>query len=247
MELRRNQVRNAFQLLLTAQGTPCILAGDEFFNSQKGNNNVYCQDNEVGWVNWSRLKTDDSLFRYVKKLIAFRKSHSCLHRKEELNGLDRTSCGMPDVSYHGDNAWQVKAEVSSRQLGVLYCGVKPDDEDCFAAYNMHWIPHVYALPSPGKGKKWYLAADTRRGILDMPELIEDQKKTELEERSIALLITRKTKEDQKSRKAAAKKKTTAAAASKMKALLKEEPGAEPEAEGRDDNEGSAPFLHDHKA
>lgn len=247
MELRRNQVRNAFQLLLTAQGTPCILAGDEFFNSQKGNNNVYCQDNEVGWVNWSRLKTDDSLFRYVKKLIAFRKSHSCLHRKEELNGLDRTSCGMPDVSYHGDNAWQVKAEVSSRQLGVLYCGVKPDDEDCFAAYNMHWIPHVYALPSPGKGKKWYLAADTRRGILDMPELIEDQKKTELEERSIALLITRKTKEDQKSRKAAAKKKTTAAAALKMKALLKEEPGAEPEAEGRDDNEGSAPFLHDHKA
>ena len=205
---------------------------------------MYCQDNEVGWVNWSRLKTDDSLFRYVKELIAFRKRHSCLHRKEELKGLDRTACGIPDVSYHGESAWQVKAEVSSRQLGVLYCGVEQEAENCFAAYNMHWIPHIYALPSPGKEKKWYLAADTRRGILETPEPVEDQKKIELEERSIALLITGKTEEDQKSRKTAEKKKATAV---KNKVPLKAENGTAPEAEGRDDNEGSAPFLHHHKA
>lgn len=192
--LRRKQVRNAFELLLTAQGTPCILAGDEFFNSQKGNNNVYCQDNETGWVNWSRLKSDDSLFRYVKELIAFRRAHSCMHRAEELKGMDRTACGLPDVSYHGESAWQVKAEVSSRQLGVLYSGVKPEDEACFAAYNMHWIPHTYALPSPGKGRKWYLAADTLQGVLAAPELLEEQKSIELEERSIALLVSRKTEE-----------------------------------------------------
>ena len=169
MALRRNQIRNAFYLLMTAQGTPCILAGDEFYNSQKGNNNVYCQDNEIGWVNWSRLKTDDSLFRYVKSLIEFRKKHQCLHRKEELQGVDRAACGVPDVSYHGENAWQVKTEVSSRQLGVLYAGSDVDDDECFVAYNMHWIPHVYALPSPGRNKKWLLAADTERGILRRPK------------------------------------------------------------------------------
>lgn len=201
--LRRRQVKNAFQLLLTAQGTPCILAGDEFFNSQKGNNNVYCQDNDIGWVNWSRLKTDDSLFQYVKSMIAFRKSHPCMHREEELNGLDRTACGMPDVSYHGESAWQVKSEVSSRQLGVLYSGVKPEDEACFIAYNMHWIPHTYALPSPGKGKKWYLAADTLEGALRTAEPLEEQKNIELEERSVAIFVCRESGEE-KSVKSAGK-------------------------------------------
>ena len=195
MALRKNQVRNAFQLLLTAQGTPCLLAGDEFYNTQKGNNNVYCQDNETAWVNWSRLKTDDSLFRYVKALISFRKAHTCLHRREELNGMDRKGCGMPDVSYHGENAWKVRSEVASRQLGVLYAGVEDGDEPCFAAYNMHWIPHEYALPSPGKGKKWYLAADTERGVLEELELLEEQKSIELKERSIALLVGREKAEE----------------------------------------------------
>ena len=190
VSLRKNQVRNAFQLLLTAQGTPCLLAGDEFGNSQKGNNNVYCQDNETAWVNWSRLRTDDSLFRYVKALIAFRKAHECLHRETALEGMDRTACGMPDVSYHGENAWRVKSEVSSRQLGVLYSGVNKQDEACFAAYNMHWLEHSFALPSPGKGKKWYLAADTADGVLEKPELLEEQKSIDLKARSISLLVSR---------------------------------------------------------
>ena len=185
--LRKAQVRNAFFLLLTAQGTPCILAGDEFYNSQKGNNNVYCQDNETGWVDWSRLKTDDTLFTFVKELIAFRRKHPCLHREEELRGMDRTACGVPDVSYHGESAWQVKDEVSSRQLGVFYSAAGPEDQECFIAYNMHWIPHAFALPSPGKGRGWKLAADTRDGILESPVSPEDQKSIELRERSITIL------------------------------------------------------------
>lgn len=197
-ELRRNQVRNAFFLLLMAQGTPCILAGDEFYNSQRGNNNVYCQDNETGWVDWSRLKTDDTLFRYVKGLIAFRKAHPCLHRKEELKGLDQTACGMPDVSYHGENAWQIQNEVSSRQLGVLYSGSGTGGSDCFAAYNMHWVPHAYALPSPGKGKAWCMAVCTADGNLEQPELLENQKEIVLRERSIALLVS--VKDERKNEK-----------------------------------------------
>lgn len=110
VNLRKSQIRNAFLLLLLAQGTPCLLSGDEFYNTQKGNNNVYCQDNATGWLDWSRLKSDRGLFDYVKALITFRKNHPCLCQKEPLKGMDRTACGMPDVSYHGENAWQVKTK-----------------------------------------------------------------------------------------------------------------------------------------
>lgn len=191
MALRKNQVRNAFALLLLAQGTPCILSGDEFCNSQKGNNNVYCQDNETGWVNWSKLRTDDTLFNYVRELIAFRRKHPCLHRAEKLRGLDRTACGVPDVSYHGENAWQVKSEIYSRQLGVLYAGADLGDTECFIAYNMHWLPHEFALPSPGKEKRWCLAADTGKGFVSAPVPLEDQKKISIPERSISVLVSEK--------------------------------------------------------
>ena len=191
IRLRKNQVKNAYMLLLTAQGTPCLLAGDEFYNSQKGNNNAYCQDNPVGWVNWSQWKEDDPLYLYVQQLIRFRKEHACLHQKEELRGIDRTSCGMPDVSYHGENAWQAKAEVASRQLGVMYAAVKGEDELCFLAYNMHWEVHKFVLPSAGKGREWLLAADTEQGMLTEAGRMEDQKEIELGARSIAILINRK--------------------------------------------------------
>lgn len=188
MELRKNQMRNALFLLMTAQGTPCLLAGDEFENTQKGNNNVYCQDNELSWLNWNKLKNNDSLFRYVKMLIKLRREHPVLHRPDALLGLDQISCGTPDVSYHGENAWQVPADVSSRQLGVLYCASGQNDNDCFIAYNMHWMRHSFALPALAKKKKWYRIAETSAGILEKPELLENQKTMVLKERNIVFLI-----------------------------------------------------------
>jgi isoamylase len=186
--LREKQIRNAFFLLLTSQGTPCVLAGDEFENTQMGNNNVYCQDNELSWLDWNKLRNNDLLFRYVKSLIMIRKDHSVFHQMRSLSGLDQTACGIPDVSYHGKNAWQVPAEVSSRQLGVLYCGKELNDTDCFVAYNMHWIEHSFALPSSTRGKKWYQIADTSAGVLKEPLQLENQKKIDIKERTIVLLI-----------------------------------------------------------
>lgn len=194
LNLRKNQVKNALELLLTAQGTPCLLAGDEFCNSQRGNNNTYCQDNETGWVNWTQLKKDDWLFQYTKSLIELRKKHHCLHQSTPLSGMDTTRCGIPDVSYHGEYAWQVKAEVSSRQLGVLYSGAKDEEEPCFTAYNMHWLQHRFALPSIGKNREWYLIMTTKDGVLPEAKKLEDQKEVLLEERSVAILIGRKMEE-----------------------------------------------------
>ena len=101
-----------------AQGTPCLLAGDEFANSQKGNNNVYCQDNETAWLNWKQLEKEKELFDYVRNLIALRKRLPILHSEKPLLGRDEMSCGVPDVSYHGESAWQIPQNVASRQLGV---------------------------------------------------------------------------------------------------------------------------------
>ncbi len=190
MELRKNQIKNAFLLLLTAQGMPCILAGDEFLNSQKGNNNVYCQDNEIGWLNWSKEGEDHWLFRYVKDLIEFRKNHPVLHCKEELIGIDRVASGVPDISYHGESAWQVPSEVSSRQLGIYYYGEAFGDVSCFVAYNMHWLSHSFALPALAKGKKWYMAVSTKEGVLAEEKLLENQKEVNLDERTICIFVGR---------------------------------------------------------
>lgn len=190
LELRKNQVKNAFALLLLAQGTPCILAGDEFGNTQKGNNNVYCQDNETGWLNWTKLKRDDSLFRYVKGLIALRKSYPLLHKEDPLLGMDKTSCGVPDVSYHGENAWQVPSEVASRQLGVFYSGGGSGETDCYVAYNMHWLEHTFALPTLLKKKQWYRVLDTKAVFGEEAEPEKEQKHIELQERSIVFLVGR---------------------------------------------------------
>ena len=110
-------------------------------------------------------------------------------QKEPLKGMDRTACGMPDVSYHGENAWQVKNEVSSRQLGVMYSGAGVGDCDCFVAYNMHWLPHSYALPSPGKENAGIWRWIRTEAFLSKSIKLEDQKRIEIRERSIAVLIS----------------------------------------------------------
>lgn len=191
LELRRKQVKNAFFLLLMAQGTPCILAGDEFGNTQKGNNNVYCQDNELAWLNWNKLEKEKELFDYVKALIALRKEHPILHAEKPLLGRDQMSCGVPDVSYHGESAWQVPSHVASRQLGVYYHGENQKDSDCFIAYNMHWVPHEFALPALPKGKKWYRILSTADCTTEMKEVLEEnQKETVVDERTIVMFLGR---------------------------------------------------------
>lgn len=190
LDLRKKQMRNAFFLLLMGQGTPCLYAGDEFANSQKGNNNAYCQDNAISWLDWKNLEKEKELFHYVKHLIALRKAHPALRQDESLTGMDRKGCGMPDVSYHGVSAWQVPSQIPSRQLGVLYSGAYAEDDECFIAYNMHWLKHSFALPTLKKGKKWYGVVDTAGEIQSEPELLKDQKEIIMSERSIGLFIGR---------------------------------------------------------
>ena len=165
-ELRSRQLRNAMLLVFLSQGTPVLLAGDEFGNSQNGNNNAYCQDNEISWLNWNLNKWDQALLDFVKHVIAFRKAHPVFHMEQEPRVMDYLACGHPDISYHGVNAWQPEFENFRRQIGILYCGAyakKPNGENddfFFVIFNMHWEPHSFALPNLPKNLVWSLAFDT---------------------------------------------------------------------------------------
>ena len=166
LELRARQLRNAMLMLFLSQGTPVLLAGDEFGNSQNGNNNAYCQDNETSWLNWNFNKWDQELLNFVKHVIAFRKAHPVFHMEQEPRVMDYLACGHPDISYHGVNAWQPEFENFRRQIGILYCGAyakKPDgqnDDFFFVIFNMHWEPHGFALPNLPKDLEWTLSFDT---------------------------------------------------------------------------------------
>ena len=190
-ELRKKQVRNAFFLLLSAQGTPCILAGDEFGNSQNGNNNVYCQDNEIAWLDWNDLKKNQELFQYVKDLIALRKELEFLHPMQELKGLQETRYGMPQISYHGEQAWKAPTRIDSRQLGVYYHWEKEEAVDCFVAYNMHWEKKNFALPPLQRGKKWYQIFTTEEAAVSRTEvLVENQREINIAGRTIVMFVGR---------------------------------------------------------
>lgn len=197
--LRHKQIRNAFTMMFLCQGVPLILSGDEFGNSQKGNNNAYCQDNEVSWLNWNLLKRNHDIYDYLKALIRFRKEHRVFHMKKPLRGMDYLSYGLPDISYHGKEAWRTDFETYGRSLGVLYCGQYTKDEDgtgddfFYTAYNMDWEYSDFALPNLPKGKSWYLSVDTEKGIVHQSgkeEKLEDQKGCKVPPRCIWILIGR---------------------------------------------------------
>lgn len=177
MGLRKQLLKNAYLLLFLSQGVPLLMAGDEFGNSQDGNNNAYCQDNAVSWLNWKLLETHKDQVEFVKCLIAFRKSHKMFHMDREPRIMDYKSCGRPDVSYHGENAWKPEFENFRRQFGILYWGAYAkhpdgsDDANFYVAYNMHWEPHMFGLPHLPKGAKWRVICNT--GHPDAADLLTD--------------------------------------------------------------------------
>ena len=166
LRLRRRQMKNAMLLLLTAQGTPMIVSGDEFGFSHRGNNNPYCQDNAVNWLDWRLAEENGDFLAFVKSAVAIRKAHPILHCPEELTMLDYLSCGFPDLSYHGEEAWKLRTDRQSRIAGLMYCGSyakrshKEDDESFYIAYNMHWEEHDFALPALPEGRTWMRILDT---------------------------------------------------------------------------------------
>ncbi|NLL76713.1 MAG: hypothetical protein GX235_05650 [Clostridiales bacterium] len=204
LELRTRQIKNVLVMLFMSQGTPLIYSGDELGNTRYGNNNPYCQDNETGYVKWNMSPLGKTIFSYMKDLISLKKMHPLLRNKNEMKVLDYIGCGYPDVSYHGEEAWRPELSSYSRYVGVMYCGFygkkdkKEDDNFFYIAYNMHWLPHVFALPKLPKGMKWCLLTDTGETGEDMriKELAKDdeeQPRVEVKPRTVHIYISEQKK------------------------------------------------------
>ena len=214
--IRRKQIRNAMVLLFLSQATPLLLAGDEFGNSKSGNNNAYCQDNEISWLNWNQRKTNADIYEFAKYLIGFRKAHPVFHMEKKALNMDYMACGHPDVSFHGVKVWRPEYENFRRQLGILYCGdygKKSDgssDDYFFVMYNMHWENHEFGLPRLPKDRRWHVVIDTSLGGVNghyetgQEPCLEDQKTYMVKERSIAVLTGKKYEVSKKKNKEAAR-------------------------------------------
>ncbi len=186
IDIRRNRMRMAFTMLMFAQGVPLILAGDEFGNTQAGNNNAYCQDNEIGWVNWSQFTKYKEDIDFLKGLIAFRKEHELLTKEAPFKFNDYRSTGAPDLSYHGENAWIAQLDPGRKSLGMLYCGAYAKNgqstQDIYIGYNFYTEDVKLALPSVSN-KKWYLKE----------EMLKNQQFVDVPAHSICVLLGKEEK------------------------------------------------------
>jgi isoamylase len=162
--LRRRQMRNGMLLLLTSQGVPMLLAGDEVARTQHGNNNAYCQDSSEFWFDWRLTERNADLLRFVRTLIAFRHAHPVLRRRAHPTG-GRLSGHFADVSWHGVRAFAPDWSPHNRLIAVMFYECREGDDgtshDCvYLAANTHWVDHDLELPELPDGLAWHLFADT---------------------------------------------------------------------------------------
>ncbi len=205
LRLRNKQIKNALVMLFLSQGIPEIAAGDEFLHTRHGNNNPYCQDNSVNWLNWDHLEKNREVFEFVKALIAFRKAHPVFRSEEAKRYSDFRNYGWPDVSFHGEQAWAPRYEDYFRHIGVLYSGAyeinggKPD-QDFYVAFNMYWQSKQLAVPKAPVGKRWKEFLSTGEPEKNAKKDSEDGSFITVPPRSVRILMTEEVKKTKKSSK-----------------------------------------------
>jgi glycogen operon protein len=191
--LRERQIKNFAAILLLSQGVPMILMGDEIRQTQRGNNNAYCQDNEISWLDWSLVKKNAGLLRFWQRMIDFRKRHISLRRKTFFNGKTNER-GMKDISWHGcklnDPGWN---DYNARTLAFTLAGFG-GEEDIHVLLNMYWEPLDFDLP-PLDGRVWHLAVDTaEKAPLDAAEPGKEKRVTNAsfsaQGRSVVVLVSK---------------------------------------------------------
>lgn len=163
--LRRKQMMNAIALLMVSRGVPMILMGDEIARTKYGNNNTYCHDNELTWLDWARLDHNRDIFEFFKHCIAFRKAHPVLREKHHFHHQDMVGSGYPDISWHSTRAWQVDWGEHVRTLAFMLCGEHAMngamlDDYIYVAMNMHWEDHEFELPQLPHHLQWHVSVNT---------------------------------------------------------------------------------------
>lgn len=161
LALRRGQAKIFMAVLFLSQGIPMLLAGDELLRTQRGNNNVWCQDNPLGWLDWNLMERNQDMLRFVREMIAFRKRHPSLMRRRFLSGARKHGGDrFPDIQWHGQRLNEPKwDDPESRVLAFTLAARTEGEEDIHALLNMSAAPCEFELPRLAD-RGWYLAVDT---------------------------------------------------------------------------------------
>jgi isoamylase len=200
LALRRRQMRNAIAILMVSQGVPMLLMGDEMARSQNGNNNTYCHDSELNWLDWNLLRVNAAFFRFVKNCVAFRNRHPVLRNREYFRHQDYLHVGYPDISWHGQKAnqpdWSDAYTLAFMLCGKYVKGNHLPDDFIYVALNSHWEAHSFELPRLPIGMKWHVFVNTS---MEPPEdvwepgsepLLQEQAWFLLGPRSVVILVGR---------------------------------------------------------
>ena len=172
--LRRRLIKNAFAALLCSRGSAMFFAGDEFCNTQFGNNNAYCQDNIISWLDWSRLEEFKEIHDFVRHMIQFRKEHPILRKMTKPS-----SCQFPEISVHNGTPFNASTDYKTKLIGIMYAGRNEEDTEddiVFYCMNAYWEPLVMQLPVLPNGKHWHVDTNTNAEYFDGEDFTE---KTEL--------------------------------------------------------------------
>lgn len=172
--LRRRLIKNAFAALLCSRGPAMFFAGDEFCNTQFGNNNAYCQDNIISWLDWSRLEEFKEIHDFVRHMIQFRKEHPILRKMTKPS-----SCQFSEISVHNGTPFNASTDYKTKLIGIMYAGRNEEDTEddiVFYCMNAYWEPLVMQLPVLPNGKHWHVDTNTNAEYFDGEDFTE---KTEL--------------------------------------------------------------------
>lgn len=162
--LRRRLIKNAFAVLLCSRGPAMFFAGDEFCNTQFGNNNAYCQDNIISWLDWSRLEEFKEIHDFVRHMIQFRKEHPILRKMTKPS-----SCQFPEISVHNGTPFNASTDYKTKLIGIMYAGRNEEDTEddiVFYCMNAYWEPLVMQLPVLPNGKHWHVDTNTNAEYFD---------------------------------------------------------------------------------
>ena len=188
IDLRMRLIRNSVVTLMLSRGIPMILMGDEIGRTKKGNNNTFCQDNEISWMNWNLVEENEELFNFWRNVISFRKKHPSISRN-----LEPSATNYPYISTHAADPAITEVTSDDRVCGVMYAGRKKDGEEdiVFLAINVHWEYNKIKLPPLPGGYRWALAINTADSddywFYDMPVPIGSDE-YEMNYRSIAVFV-----------------------------------------------------------
>lgn len=184
LRLRFRMIKNACAVLMCSRGTPMFLAGDEFGDTRLGNNNPYCQDNEISWLDWKRLNTNQTLYQFFKKMIRFRREHPAIR-----NNLAPSDTGFPAVSIHTNQPRDNSINQDTKCLAVCYAGKTDQGEDLvYVALNVFWEKQRFELPKLPDAYEWRRFVDTALDEADDVTITEYW----LQPRSVAVFVGTRT-------------------------------------------------------